>query len=169
MAKESKKSNTHDEKLVTVAIHTYEKACILKSILESEGIPAVIHGIKMIEPVIPGNVRVRINESDLPRALRIIEDVDFVSHEVAEELEETNREILIPVDFSDYSLSACEFGFRLASDMDCTVKLLHAFFTPFYPASVPFGDSFTLQATDKDLYHDVKNKTEEEMKILVKR
>ncbi|MDD2247091.1 MAG: universal stress protein [Proteiniphilum sp.] len=169
MAKESKKSDTHDEKLVTVAIHTYEKACILKSILESEGIPAVIHGIKMIEPVIPGNVRVRINESDLPRALRIIEDVDFVSHEVAEELEETNREILIPVDFSDYSLSACEFGFRLASDMDCTVKLLHAFFTPFYPASVPFGDSFTLQATDKDLYHDVKNKTEEEMKILVKK
>ncbi len=140
--KRVKKSNTHDEKLVTVAIHTYEKACILKSILESEGIPAVIHGIKMIEPVIPGNVRVRINESDLPRALRIIEDVDFVSHEVAEELEETNREILIPVDFSDYSLSACEFGFRLASDMDCTVKLLHAFFYTLLPGICPLWRLF---------------------------
>lgn len=52
---------------------------LIFNILESEGIPAVIHGIKMIDPVIPGNVRVRINEADLPKALRIIEKVDFTS------------------------------------------------------------------------------------------
>ncbi|MDD2511658.1 MAG: universal stress protein [Proteiniphilum sp.] len=157
----------HDEKMVTVAIHTYEKAHILKSILEEEGIPAVIHGIKMIEPVIPGNVRVRINESDLPRALRIIEEVDFTSQVENREVNEIKKEILVPVDFSDYSLSACEFGFRLARDLDCEVKLMHAFFTPFYPASVPFGDSFTIQPADKTIYQDVKSKTEKEMKHLV--
>jgi nucleotide-binding universal stress UspA family protein len=166
MSKDHKQQDAHDEKMVTVAIHTYEKAHILKSILESEGIPAVIHGIKMIQPVVPGNVRVRINESDLPRALQIIEKVDFTS-KMEDELIETRKEVLIPVDFSDYSLTACEFGFRLANDLDCKVKLLHAFFTPFYPASVPFGDSFTLQATDKDIYKDVKAKTEKEMAILV--
>ena len=168
MSKDQKPQDAHDEKMVTVAIHTYEKAHILRTILESEGIPAVIHGIKMIQPVIPGNVRVRINESDLPRALQIIEKVDF-SSQVEDELEETSKEVLIPVDFSDYSLTACEFGFRLADDLGCTVKLLHAFFTPFYPASVPFGDSFTLQATDKDIYKDVKAKTENEMASLVSR
>jgi nucleotide-binding universal stress UspA family protein len=168
MSKDQKQQDAHDEKMVTVAIHTYEKAHILRTILESEGIPAVIHGIKMIQPVIPGNVRVRINESDLPRALQIIEKVDF-SSQVEDELKETRNEVLIPVDFSDYSLTACEFGFRLADDLDCTVKLLHAFFTPFYPASVPFGDSFTLQATDKDIYKDVKAKTENEMASLVSR
>ena len=168
MSKDQKPQDAHDEKMVTVAIHTYEKAHILRTILESEGIPAVIHGIKMIQPVIPGNVRVRINESDLPRALQIIEKVDF-SSQVEDELEETSKEVLIPVDFSDYSLTACEFGFRLADDLGCTVKLLHAFFTPFYPASVPFGDSFTLQATDKDIYKDVKAKTENEMAALVSR
>ena len=42
----------HEEKMVTVAIHTYDKAHFLKTILESEGIPAVIHGVRMIEPVI---------------------------------------------------------------------------------------------------------------------
>ncbi len=156
-----------NDKLVTVAIHTYEKAQILRSILESEGIHAVIHGINLIEPSIPGNVRVRINERDLQEALRIIETVDFTSKVELEEAPEVNREVLIPVDFSDYSLIACEFGFRLAKDMNCTVRLIHAFFTPFYPASVPFGDSFTLQATDKDLYQDVKNKTAREMDKLV--
>ena len=45
MKKEIINSDSHDEKLVTVAIHTYEKAQILKSILESEGIPTVIHGV----------------------------------------------------------------------------------------------------------------------------
>ncbi|NLY25727.1 MAG: universal stress protein [Bacteroidales bacterium] len=167
MAKDHKEQGSHDDKMVTVAIHTYEKAQILKSILESEGIPAVIHGIKMIQPVIPGNVRVRINESDLHRALPIIEKVDLSSQVDSEEQKETKKEVLIPVDFSDYSLTACEFGFRLAKDLDCRVKLLHAFFTPFYPASVPFGDSFTLQATDKDIYKDVKAKTEKEMATLV--
>jgi len=49
------------------------------------------------------------------------------------------------------------------------VKLLHAFFTPFYPGAIPFGDSFTLQATDKELYQDIKRKTEDEMQGLVKK
>jgi len=144
-------------------------AQILKSILESEGIPAVIHGIKMIDPVIPGNVRVRINEADLPRALRVIEKVDFTSLLDKELEREIRKEILVPVDFSAYSLAACEFGFRLARDLDCKVKLLHAFFTPFYPGAIPFGDSFTLQATDKELYQDIKRKTEDEMQGLVKK
>ena len=169
MGKDKKNSSSYDEKLVTVAIHTYEKAHILKSILESEGIPAVIHGIKLIDPVIPGNVRVRINESDLPRALQIIEEVDFTSNMEEKDHHKTKKEILIPVDFSDYSLVACEFGFRLARDLDCKVKLLHAFFTPFYPASVPFGDTFTLQTTDKDLFQDVRNRTEREMQSLVEK
>ena len=116
--------------LVTVAIHTYDKAHILKSILESEGIPAVIHGIRMIDPVVPGSVRVRIRESDLPEALRIIEQVDFTYDVNREEEREPAREILVPIDFSDYSFTACEFGFRLAHDLECDVKLMHAFFTP---------------------------------------
>lgn len=169
MRKDKDDNGTNDAKLVTVAIHTYEKAHILKSILESEGIPAVIHGIQMIDPVVPENVRVRINESDLPKALQIIEEVDFTSTNMEDKNQKTKKEILIPVDFSDYSLVACEFGFRLASDLDCKVKLLHAFFTPFYPASVPFGDTFAMQTTDKDLFQDVRNRTEREMQALIEK
>lgn len=170
MGKDKKDSSSYDdEKLVTVAIHTYDKAHILKSILESEGIPAVIHGINLIDPTIPGNVRVRINESDLSRALEIIEEVDFSSNVDIKDQKKIRKEILIPVDFSDYSLVACEFGFRLAHDMDCKVKLLHAYFTPFYPASIPFGDTFTLQTTDKDLFQDIRNKTEREMQNLTEK
>ncbi len=155
--------------LVTVAIHTYDKAHILKSILESEGIPAVIHGIRMIDPVVPGSVRVRIRESDLPEAVRIIEQVDFTYDVNREEERESAREILVPIDFSDYSFTACEFGFRLAHDLECDVKLMHAFFTPLYPASIPIGDYFTLQAVGKEVYEDTRGKVEKEMALFVQK
>ena len=168
MLEDKKESKSNDDKLLTVAIHTYEKAHILKTILESEGIESVIHGINLIEPSVPGSVRVRIKERDLQKALRVIEQVDFTSTvlEEEDEPEVSNKEILVPVDFSDYTLLTCEFGFKLAKDLNCNVKLMHAFFTPFYPAAVPFSDAFTLPATDKDLYQDVRKKTEKDMKAL---
>ncbi len=171
MEKDDKKSGNPEEKLVTVAIHSYEKAVILKSILESEGIPAVIHGVSIIQPAVPGNVRVRINESDLPRALTVIEQVDFTSNvESEDDLEKVKvkNEVLIPVDFSNYTLKTCEFGFNLAFDIGCEVKLVHSFFTPYYPMAIPFGDSFSVQSSDKDLYKDIRNRMESEMNRLVK-
>ena len=140
MKKDDKKQDNTEQKLVTVAIHSYEKAVILKSILESEGIPAVIHGVSIIQPTVPGNVRVRINENDLPRALTIIEQVDFTSSvESMDDLDKVKvkNEILIPVDFSNYTMKTCEFGFNLAFDTGCDVKLIHSFFTPYYPMAVP--------------------------------
>ena len=168
MEGDKKESKPNENRLVTVAIHSNEKAQILKTILESEGIESVIHGINLIEPTIPGSVRVRIKERDLQRALRVIEQVDFTSKVVDEEegAEVSNKEVLIPVDFSDYTLLICEFGFKLANDLNCNVKLMHVFFTPFYPAAVPFSDAFTLPATNKDLYQDVRRKTEFEMNSL---
>ena len=55
-----------EDKLVTLAILTYSKAQILKSVLESEGIESYIHNVNLIQPVISSGVRVRIKESDLP-------------------------------------------------------------------------------------------------------
>ncbi|MDR1743204.1 MAG: universal stress protein [Dysgonamonadaceae bacterium] len=162
---ENKKNDPQNEsykdgKLVTVAIHTYEKAEILKSILESEGVPAIIESINLIQPVVPGNVRVRINECDLPKALKIIEDVDF-SAKAESKKRPVKKEILVPVDFSDYSFEACEFAFRLAKDISSSVKLLHVFFSPYYPSSI--GEMFSVPAGDQEIYKEVRSKTEKEM------
>ena len=54
-----------EDKLVTLAIHTFEKAQILKTILETEGIEVYIHNVNQIQPVVSAGVRVRIKESDL--------------------------------------------------------------------------------------------------------
>jgi nucleotide-binding universal stress UspA family protein len=167
MKKEKQQPTT--DNLVTIAIHTYEKAYILQSILESEGIPAVVQGVSIVQPA-PVNMRVRINESDLPEALQIIENLHLSSYAAEEKPKKKHHdirhEILIPVDFSDYSLTACEFGFRLAEDLNCKAKLFHAFFLPSYPATTAFGEAFPLSMSDKKLYQSLKKNMEEEMKKL---
>ena len=72
-----------EDKLITLSILTYSKAQILKSVLESEGIESYIHNVNLIQPVISSGVRVRIKESDLPRALKIIESSSWLSSETS--------------------------------------------------------------------------------------
>ena len=58
---------------ITLAIHTFRYALRLKSLLESEGIAAALQNVNLSEPGVNAGVRVRIDERDLPKALRIIE------------------------------------------------------------------------------------------------
>lgn len=127
-----------EDKLVTLAIHTYEKAQILKTLLESEGMEVYIHNVNQIQPVVSAGVRVRIKESDLPRALRIIETTRFFNEDEPLATDEGVKKILIPIDFSDYSMHACRIGFEYASRMDAEVMLLHAYYTTFIPSSLSY-------------------------------
>lgn len=107
-----------EDKLVTLAILTYTKAQILKNVLENEGIETYIHNVNQIQPVVSSGVRLRIKESDLPRALKITESSTWLSESIVGEKEpkvkDKSNKILIPVDFSNYSMKACEFAFNLA-------------------------------------------------------
>ena len=103
-----------EDKLVTLAILTYTKAQILKNVLENEGIETYIHNVNQIQPVVSSGVRLRIKESDLPRALKITESSIWLAEDIVGENElkkiDTPQKVLIPVDFSKYSIKACQFG-----------------------------------------------------------
>ena len=146
-----------EDKLVTLAILTYAKAQILKNVLEAEGIEAYIHNVNLIQPVISSGVRVRIKESDLPHALQIIESSTWLAEDIVKEQEQSNKErnkqkkVLIPVDFSDYSLKACQFGFSFAKSINAEVILLHAYFSPIYVPTIPYGtENFNFQIERED-------------------
>ena len=128
-----------EDKLVTLAIHTFEKAQILKTILETEGIEVYIHNVNQIQPVVSAGVRVRIKESDLPHALRIIEDNKWFEEPKEEEAKvNAVKKVLIPIDFSDYSAKACELGINYAHAVGAEVMIMHAYFSP-YPDGRYFG------------------------------
>ncbi|GAD06913.1 universal stress protein [Porphyromonas crevioricanis] len=137
-----------ESKLVTIAIHTYEKAQILKTLLESEGIETQLHNVNQIQPVVSAGVRVRIKETDLPKALRIIEDNKWDQEEkdVPEEKPSHPSDyVLIPVDFSEYSMKICELGFNFAHRKGLNVVLFHVHFTPIGSAFFSIGDAAMFQ------------------------
>ena len=163
-----KDKEKNKDKLVTVAIHTYQKAQILKSILESEGIETYIHNVNLLQPMVSAGVRVRINEVDLPRALDIIENVKFdTTEEEKAKKHKRKSEILVPVDFSEFTLKTCEFAFWLANEINCDLKLMHVYFSSFYPTSIPFGDTFAAQPAVEGMYKDIHENVERDMKKLV--
>lgn len=109
--------------LITLAIHTYEKAIALKAILESEGIKVALNNVNLEFPTTSSGVRVRINEQDLPLALRIVENQDIFN----EQNLESKPSILVPIDFSDYSYRACMVAFNIAKLLKCKVEILHSY------------------------------------------
>ena len=159
-----------EDKLVTLAILTYAKAQILKNVLENEGIETYIHNVNQIQPVVSSGVRVRIKESDLPHALKITESSVWLSEEVVggkpPKVENISNKVIIPVDFSTYSMKACEFGFNFAQNIGAEVILLHVYFTPIYATSLPYGDVFNYQLGDEENVKSILQKVHYDLNIL---
>ena len=130
----------------------------------------MIHNINQIQPLISSGVRVRIKEKDLPKALSIIESSAWLSESVIGENKVENkdkkRRILVPVDFSSYSIKACEFAFNLAKTNDSEVVLLHIYFTPVYTSTLPYGDVFNYQISDDETVRTILQKVHSDLNHL---
>ena len=139
-----------EDRLITVAIHTYDHAVALKNMLEREGVSAVLHNVNLSTPVVSSGVRVRIKEADLPQALRIIENSEIFAAEKDCAKSSTNSEpvILVPVDFSDYSMKAAVMAFDIAYRHKAHIMLLHSFINPALSKRVQLTDSFSFELAE---------------------
>lgn len=145
-----------ENKLVTLAIHTNEKAQILKHVLESENIEVHIDNVDEEDTISPG-VRIRIRSTDLPKALNVVENRHLFRYddEETKRTDDGRPRILVPVDFSDYSLKACRIAFNLARDINAKVKILHVYFNPYYPTALPMAEAFAYQGKEEKEFQNV--------------
>lgn len=164
-----------DDRLITVAIHTYDKAVALKNLLEHEGVISVLQNVNLTTPVVSSGVRVRIKESDLPLALRIIENYEiFIDNSPAGS--ESAKTILVPVDFSDYSLKATKIAFDFAARHEAKIHLLHSFINPALSKRIQLTDTLSFEFSEtqeiaKKLVKAAKesmDKFETSLKMLIK-
>lgn len=137
------------DRLITVAIHTYDKAAALKHLLESEGVNATLQNVNLSAPVMSAGVRVRIAEADLPLALRIIENPEIFVSECNDAPRE-HHSILVPVDFTEKSVNAARVAFSLAGKIGSKVVLLNSFLVPHSNPLMSMGDSLNLDGVDAD-------------------
>lgn len=84
--------------------------------------------------------------------MRIIEDSKWLSEDAEQEEKAGHQEkkILIPIDFSDYSIKACELGINYAHKVGAEVMIMHAYFSPYFPSAIPMGDTLAYQVNEEE-------------------
>lgn len=161
-----------DDKLVTLAIRTYQRAQMIKNELEKNGIETVIHNLNTENPEIAVGVRVRIKESDLPCALGIVEKIENAWEvDSLESKAKHKNTILIPIDINDNIKEVCKYGFYFAKKTNATVVFLHAYSIPVFNISSN-NDINTYSLTDSEMIRrttSVINADVENMKNLINR
>lgn len=150
------------EKFISIAIHTENKARILRDVLNEEGLEVILENVESVSDSHMIGTRVRVKLIDLPRALKIVESRNLFSYSDKDALiyDDSRKRILVPVDFSEYSMRACEFAFNLAKDIDAKIKIIHIYFNPFYP------DTFLVQQNLKVEYENIEEKVKENIRRL---
>ncbi len=141
--------NIMSEKLVTLAIRTYHRAQILKSVLEEKGIETLIHNLNLENPETAVGVRVRIKEKDLARALKIVEEIESAIEEVSVD-KSASKKILVPIDFSDIVDQTIDCAFEFAQRIDAEIVFMYVYFSPAFTISVN-SDFSTYNISDSEL------------------
>ncbi|MFO8234419.1 MAG: universal stress protein [Bacteroidales bacterium] len=154
-----------EERLVTIAVHNYSRAEVLKAKLESEGIECDLKNVNVVYSTIPGGVEVRVKQQDMEKALRIIEKASeaYKEEENGDEIAKGKvQRILVPVDFSEYSKNACHYAVGLAEKLDAEIKLLHVYYNPIVN-SMPMTDTYYYQVNLDEIIRDVEIRAKEQM------
>lgn len=123
------------DKLVTLAIRTYQRAQMIKAVLEEHGIETIIHNLNLEHPEMAVGVRVRIRERDLPQALDIVERIEREWEKENGEEKRERPQVLVPIDFADHVARSIDFGFHFAHKHDTEVKFLYVYYTPMFTIS----------------------------------
>lgn len=155
-----------EDKVITIISCPYSRAHLIKGQLEAEGIECFLSNINLVQPDIATGVNVRINKSDASRAYTIIEEMK--DHFGADKLKAIKhlkdiRRILLPVDFSEFSLVAIDYAIGLAQILKAEVKLFYSYYNPV------IGSELNLDGQALNLQMDsVINNLAEEARIQMK-
>lgn len=160
--KEEKSNN-----IVTIATMNFTRAQILKSRLEVEGIECFLKNVNLIQPDVAGGVKVRVHESDVDKALPIVIQLNK-EYEDKPEIEEKPeklkdiKKILVPVDFSDYSVRAAKYAIKIAQKYNSEIQLFHSYYNPAIYAE-PFTEGYAYQLNISKYLRDIETEAEENL------
>ena len=136
-----------EEKIITIASYPYSRAQLLRGRLEAEGIECFLSNINLVQPDISTGVKVKIKEADAGRAYKILDEIKDeygkAKQQTIDRLKNVRR-ILVPVDFSEPSLNACNFALGLAHKLKAEIKLFYAYFNPVV-SSEPYLEGYSYQ------------------------
>ncbi len=152
------------DRMITLAIHTYDKAVALRTLLESEGIHVELNNVNLELPGLSSGVRVRIPEADLALALRIVENRELFASDGSDK-----HVYLVPVDFSELSFKAACIATRLASTRKARISLLYSYIDPYIASNIQITDDLNYDAGEPLARAIMEQNSEKLLKNFVER
>lgn len=166
-----------EDKFISLSIHTNSHALVVKRVLEFHQVRVKLEKFTLSGAPFALGVKVMIPEKDLPLALRIIESADHLeSFKMENILTGNGGNILIPIDFNDYCMSACKAGFDIAARLNLQPVILHAYPAPVFTPSFTMDDmtgmvndfSIEDEFTEIEVGHDLQKQAKHRMKDLIR-
>lgn len=160
-----------EEKIITLVTSSFQHAQVLKNILETEGIECFLQNVNVIEGAVNMGVKVRIKESDLEAAIKIIESIEESGIDRFREKKGGRPQkprILLPVDFSDYSDKAADFALEWAARLNAEITVLNVYFNPIIN-TLPFSEAYIYDANLDQMLADTEEQAKTDMKEFIAR
>jgi nucleotide-binding universal stress UspA family protein len=124
-------------RLITVAtLEHINQANMIKGWLETEGVESYIldHGISIEDAAqLEKQVELQVCEVDVSKALEIIGNLNIPEkseNESSDSEIQLIKKILVPVDFSPYSMNAACYAAHVAMQKGAEITLVHVYFNP---------------------------------------
>lgn len=160
---------TLTNKVVTIARFPNNRALVLQSRLQSEGIDCFLSHQNLLQAAVSTGVEIKVRASDVTRAMIIVEQYKTESGEQKEKSLrsiKSVRRILVPVDFSSASAKAVDLALQLADLLKAEIKLLHVYFNPIIDTA-PFDAGHTYQINLSSYLYEIEQNARKQMASLV--
>ncbi len=156
-----------DENIITLTLLSFERAQILKTLLEARGIDCFLQNANLIQGAVTTGVKVRIKSTDLPEAMKVLEGMMKKAEVLIDPKEaDVARRILVPVDFSDYSNKALTIAYDMALLLNAELIVFHSY---YYPVgnTIPFSDAFVYDLNTEEMVMEMKDVAEKGLKKIM--
>jgi nucleotide-binding universal stress UspA family protein len=124
--------------LITLGSFDFARAQIIKTELESHHIECFQEHAEAIMSGVQSIVSIRINESDVERAVKIINNYDDLLKVVKKRIPKLQfplKKILVAVDFSSHTLVTCSYAMTVAKEFGAEIKLVNTYENPVINSS----------------------------------
>ncbi|HZK93224.1 MAG TPA: universal stress protein [Prolixibacteraceae bacterium] len=159
-------------KLVTVAtLEHINQAIMMKGWLDSAGIESYIldQGLSVEAAAqLEGRVELQVCEIDVTKALEVIENGNIPDKQKTEFSVFDNQlinKILVPVDFSSYSLNAACYAAQVAQQKGAEITLIHVYFNPI-TNPISYDHFYSFPANVAETLNEIVENADELMKEL---
>jgi len=154
-----------ENRFITIATLKKTDAELLKTQLNGEQIDCELSLARAVKANELDGYRVKVRRKDRKKAIKILDNfIEVYGIETIEgDIFSTEVErILVPVDFSENSIKACNFALGIAESLHAEVMLMHAYYFPVIN-SIDYGEGLGYIVNINDTISEIAQKSQERL------